>query len=154
MDKIALVVDTNIVFSSILNPASRIARVLVQHHQYFDFYSCGFLQTELDGYSERIGILSGKSSDDIQRIRQYVIKHITFIDDALIPASMVQRGYSYTREVDPNDTLFVALALWLEAPLWTGDKKLLNGLQSMGFPLGISTPDVFSIVIEREMGQK
>jgi len=37
------------------------------------------------------------------------------------------------RDIDINDAPFVALALELEAVLWTGDKTLKNGLKDKGF---------------------
>ncbi|MBK7751602.1 MAG: hypothetical protein IPI41_03030 [Flavobacteriales bacterium] len=42
-----LIVDTNIVFSAVLNSNSRIARVLIAGKRHFQFHSCAFLHTEL-----------------------------------------------------------------------------------------------------------
>lgn len=36
-------------------------------------------------------------------------------------------------DVDAKDTPFAALAIELDAPLWTGDKKLVLGLRKKGF---------------------
>lgn len=37
------------------------------------------------------------------------------------------------RDVDENDTAYVALTLELDAVLWTGDKELETGLRKKGF---------------------
>lgn len=42
---------------------------------------------------------------------------------------------------DPDDVDFVALALHLNAGLWTGDKPLYNGLKAAGFDTVFNTVD-------------
>jgi predicted nucleic acid-binding protein len=42
-----IVVDTNIVFSALLNSNSRIGRLLLDTRNHFEFYSCKYLQKEL-----------------------------------------------------------------------------------------------------------
>lgn len=44
-----------------------------------------------------------------------------------------------TQDVDQDDVAFVALALHLDAFLWTGDKKLVKGLLKGGFEKFIDT---------------
>jgi len=42
-----IVVDTNIVFSAILNTQSRIGQILINGSEYFDYYSVGLLKHEI-----------------------------------------------------------------------------------------------------------
>ena len=42
-----IVVDTNIVFSAILNTQSRIGQILINGSEYFDYYSVGLLKLEI-----------------------------------------------------------------------------------------------------------
>ena len=49
-----LVVDTNIVFSAVLNSSSAIARILIGGRRYFQFYSCEFLRTELHKHRPKL----------------------------------------------------------------------------------------------------
>jgi predicted nucleic acid-binding protein len=45
-----IVVDTNIVFSALLNSNSRIGRLLLDTRNHFEFYSCKYLQKEMKNY--------------------------------------------------------------------------------------------------------
>ncbi|KAA0989472.1 hypothetical protein FXO21_04515 [Dyadobacter sp. UC 10] len=42
-----IVVDTNVVFSGILNSSSRIGHILIDSKKHFEFFSCDFLQFEI-----------------------------------------------------------------------------------------------------------
>ena len=44
---IKIVLDTNIVFSAILNSSSRIGKIILQSKNYFQFYSCDYLKIEI-----------------------------------------------------------------------------------------------------------
>ena len=44
-----------------------------------------------------------------------------------------QHGYDLCKDIDVHDIPFLSLALELNLPLWTGDKKLKNGLLGKGY---------------------
>ncbi len=50
------------------------------------------------------------------------------------------------KDIDPDDIVFVALSLYLEAYLWTGDKVLYKGLKAKGFNRVINTQDIKKLV--------
>lgn len=45
-----------------------------------------------------------------------------------------------------DDIAFVVLSEYLDARLWTGDKKLLQGLEAMGFTKGIITDALYTLI--------
>ncbi len=49
-----IVVDTNIVFSTILNSYSRIADILFNSNKHFKFYSCNYLRHKLNKNWEKL----------------------------------------------------------------------------------------------------
>lgn len=53
-----------------------------------------------------------------------------------------------TKDVDEYDAPFIALSLELEAPLWTGDKKLIKGLERKGVEW------IFDAIRMREIREK
>jgi predicted nucleic acid-binding protein len=61
-----------------------------------------------------------------------IIERINFIPTDFIGTSSRQ-AYDLCFDVDIKDTPFVALAIELSIPFWTGDKKLKDGLTQKGF---------------------
>jgi len=51
---VIVVVDTNIVFSAILNSSSGIGKLLLTHNRHFDFYTCDYLQEELYNHRSKL----------------------------------------------------------------------------------------------------
>ena len=127
-----LVVDTNIVFSVLLNSNGSIGDLLFNSGQQFEFYSCGYMRQEIRKHWAKLKGISRLSEDQLQTAYALVLGRLNFIDEALIPAAAWAEAAHLTQDIDPDDTAFVALANWLQAALWTGDKVLYNGLKQHG----------------------
>jgi predicted nucleic acid-binding protein len=59
-----------------------------------------------------------------------VISCINFIREDLIPVDLYQKALKLCKSTDEKDTPFVALTLFLEATLLTGDKRLSKQLKN------------------------
>jgi predicted nucleic acid-binding protein len=53
---------------------------------------------------------------------------IFFIDEKLLPETVIFRAKELVKDIDFDDFAFVAIANYLNALLWTGDKVLMEGL--------------------------
>ncbi len=149
-DQVKLVVDTNIVFSAVLNSNSRIARILISGRRHFEFYSCEFLRTELEKHRPRLRKLTRLSDDDLDEVIEKVTANIRFINESTLPPQLLLRVEGMLAKVDPKDVPFVALAKRLKARLWTGDKSLAKGLGRSEARLFISTADLLNRLDELE----
>ena len=74
-----IVVDTNIVFSAILNPESPIGQIILNGSKYFTFYSADQLKTEIDSREDKILKISGLEKDDFFRIYGLIKSRIQFV---------------------------------------------------------------------------
>lgn len=128
-----IVVDTNIVFSVILNTNSYIANVILRPSTNFAFYSTSQLRTEIEIHRNKIKRLSGYSEAELTRIIELVYQQIKFIDVALIPKENFQNAEKLTSDIDIDDTEFVALTDFIKGKFWSGDKKLISGLAKKGW---------------------
>ena len=141
-----IVVDTNIVFSAILNSTSRIGQILITSKSNFQFYSCVFLKTELTKHQNKLLKLTKLSIEELEELQDLITKNITFIHEGLLPEKTIIAAEKLLIDVDLNDTVFVALTKNLKAKLWTGDKELIKGLKSKKFKEIITTGEILEIL--------
>lgn len=125
---VKIVVDTNIIFSALLSPNGIISDLLLNSSEIFDFYSPNFLLEELENHRAKLLKLTGYSAKELDFLRLTVFKKIDLIDLESIRQSTFEKSIELTKNVDEFDAPFIALALELDSPLWTGDKKLIKGL--------------------------
>jgi len=63
-----LVIDSNIVFSAILNSHSNIGQIILNGSKHFAFLVITFLMEEIDNHETRILSISGLSYSEYQKI--------------------------------------------------------------------------------------
>lgn len=137
-----LIVDTNIVFSAILNSQSWIGQILLHSDKSIKFYSPAFLKKKIINHKSRIKIFTTLPDDEIDELINLLYSKIHFIDENFIPKETLKKADELTKPVDFDDVVFIALAMHLRCKLWTGDKKLTTFLKSNGFSNIITTIDL------------
>lgn len=145
-----IVVDTNIVFSAILNPSSKIARIILGSKNYFQLYTCDFLKIELFHHREKILKYAKLSTQELQELEFLLFKNINFINENILPKELILKTEKLLRNVDVNDTPFVALTIHLDAKLWTGDKKLADGIENKNLIATLSTLQILDLLSHLE----
>ena len=141
-----LIVDTNIVFSTLLNPHSAIGEILMNIQDEFIFFAPELLKEELQRYAPKIAAYSKLNQKDLKGIKESVLSTINFVSEELISEESWAKAYSLTKDIDEDDTPFVALGIEYDAKLWTGDKILSRGLQKKGSDLIINTADLKRLI--------
>ena len=145
-----IIVDTNIVFSAILNSNSRIGKILLNSKEHFQFFTCNYLRTEIQRHRNKLLKLTKLTEDQLSELEDLITQHITFIDERLIPQDILIKTEIQLKAIDPNDTVFVALAKHLEGKLWTGDLQLYNGLKAKRFKNIILTSELSLLLDDLE----
>lgn len=84
-----IIVDTNIVFSAILNSNSRIGKILLNSNQHFQFFSCNYLRIEIQRHKKKLLKLTGLTETDLAELEGILLHKITFIDERLIPSDLL-----------------------------------------------------------------
>jgi predicted nucleic acid-binding protein len=142
---VILVVDTNIVFSGILSPSGVICDLLLNSKDIFAFYAPTAILDELNAHHQKLLKLSGLLEDELNFLIRTVIKKIDLIDLEVVQQPTWTKAAELTKNVDEFDTPFIALSLELSSPLWTGDKKLINGLKKKGIDWILDTETIKKI---------
>ena len=145
-----IVVDTNIIFSGLLNSTSRIGKLLLTSKNKFHFYSCDFLWHELTKHRKKLLRLTKLSEKELTELEKLLTQNLSFINESLIPEKQIISSERLVNDIDPNDIIFVALAKHLKAKLWTGDLELIEGLRSKGFRNVITTHELHNLSIASE----
>ena len=127
----SVIVDTNLIFSALIPKASKIREILFESNM--TFYSPNFLITEI--YTHKDKLLKNSKLNDSEFYLYFngIIEQIKFIPADFIGKDSRQKAYDLCKDVDIKDTPFIALAIDLGVPIWTGDKKLKEGLKLKGF---------------------
>lgn len=142
-----IIVDTNIVFSAILNQKSNIGKILIGKQKNCEFFSCNYLKEEISKYYPKIATIAGKDIRWVRNMERMVSSNISFIDEKrVIPTKIILESEEVVKDVDLDDILFVALTKYLKGRLWTGDKKLRNVLKSKGFNDVITTTELEALI--------
>ena len=140
-----IVVDTNIIFSALLNSNGAIGTLLFYSDPQFEFYSCAHMQTEIRRHWPKLLKISKLTDADLNRAYEQVTLKIKFIQEELIPEAVWADAEALVMEIDPDDADFVALANYLRGSLWTGDKVLYQGLRALGFQHIFTTSDLLDL---------
>jgi predicted nucleic acid-binding protein len=124
-----VVVDTNILISIFIKPDGRIADLYDSLKFHALLYISDYSLIEIANHTTKILKLSKLSKDEFEEIKFNVYKNINIINTDLIPDPFLIQAFGLCKNIDEFDAPIVGLALSLKAMLWTGDKKLLKGLQ-------------------------
>ena len=139
-----IIIDTNIVFSALLNTNSKIARILFQPKTGFNFYSTSILLDEIEEHRQKIQTYSKLTNEELQKVTTLVTNKIRFINYNLIPLETYSFAEKLTHDIDINDTEFIALTEHIKGRFWTGDKKLIKGLAKKNWNKFVSTEELYN----------
>lgn len=140
-----VVVDTNILFSGLITPFGKIADLIINPKYSFEKFCCHYTLIELFKYQPKIMELSKQTPENIGQILYGFLNKITFINEGQLSKNFIEQAYQITKNIDEKDIPFVALTLAIpNSFLWTGDKKLINGLRNQDFQYCISTEELFA----------
>jgi predicted nucleic acid-binding protein len=114
-----------------LNSQSTFAEILLRSDH--EFFVCEMTLVEIFKHKDKITKASRLSDDDLARLYHILLRRITLHKEDLISTENRRTAYHLCFDIDESDTPHVALALELDAFLWTGDKKLREGLKKKDF---------------------
>jgi len=140
-----IVVDTNIIFSALISAHSTIPDIIIAPLSNFRFFTTEFLFEELDNHKGKLQKASKLTEKEIDRAKTELFKYIKVISLEIIPQKIWLEAEYLAFDIDPDDISFVALSIYLDAFLWTGDKILYTGLRSKGFENAVLTSQLREI---------
>ncbi|MDP1588172.1 MAG: PIN domain-containing protein [Prosthecobacter sp.] len=127
-----VVIDANRIFSELIAANHQLRRAFTSLPK-TRFICPKYVFVEIFKHKERIADASGLSEPELLSLLHSILERIEFIDEDSIRLGSWTESWRLCRDVDENDTAYVALALDQDADLWTGDRVLEVGLRKKGF---------------------
>ena len=123
------VIDANILFSALIGSRTFYLDVIKN----FDLYTPDFVLKEIEKYEALILKKTRLTKPELNSFLIRLFKGITILPAIVIDKESRKEAFELCRGVDEKDTPYIALAIQLDIPLLTNDKKLFNGLKKKGF---------------------
>lgn len=121
-----IIIDTNIIFSCLLNPQNQLAKLLFFNNNRIKYYSCNYMLDEIANHWEKLKVISKLDDKSLQTSYFKILTCVNFVNEELIPSNIWRDSENICSNFDVYDTDFVALTKYLDGHLWTGDKKLIE----------------------------
>ncbi|RZK22671.1 MAG: hypothetical protein EOO56_07730 [Hymenobacter sp.] len=144
LPQVKIIVDTNIIFSALLNSNGSIGALLFNSGTHLEFYSCAYMRQEITRHWPKLQKISKLSAAELQEAYEKLLLRIRFIHEGLIPTAIWEQAEQTVQGIDPDDIAFVALTQYLQGALWTGDKVLYDGLKARQFDTVWLTADLLA----------
>ena len=126
-----VVIDHNILFAAIHTTSSWTRQKLLKAP--FQFYTPNFLIVELFKHRQRIVAKAKASEEDVLSYLSQILQKVHFFNEEIISVENFIEAFHLCKDVDENDTTYIALTLELGGVLWTRDEELKTGLKAKGF---------------------
>ena len=136
-----LIVDTNKIVACLVKDG-KVRRILFL--PFLELYTVQYAFEEIEKHIDAFLTKVSKSAFDLILFKaKFKLKSVGFSAE---DEKYIQMAKKMANEFDPDDFPFIALALKLNAPIWTNDRKLIiHGLKS-GAYLALDTEAVEELI--------
>ncbi len=141
-----IIADTNILISASLQSNGNLYSILTSRFSTIDFVVPEFALTEIKRHKERICKDSKIHIKIFQANLETILEAIHILPDTEVNNSHILTAENLTKDVDIDDTIFIAFSLALDSMVWTGDLKLYKRLRKIGFKNIITTKELTQII--------
>lgn len=114
------VIDSNILFGAIISSREIYFEILKK----FDLYTPDFALKEIEKYEQLILSKTRLAKKELNTFLVRLFRGITILPSIVIDKDSKQKAFELCKDIDEKDTPFIALAIELDIPFVTNDKKL------------------------------
>ncbi|MGB3343201.1 MAG: PIN domain-containing protein [Aequorivita sp.] len=118
---------------------------------YYEFYSPKYARTEILKHQDKLKEITNLNDEEFLEVYELILKNVTVLNHSILPKKDFETAFRYCENIDMDDTIFVAFSEYLKSRLWTGDKKLVRGLEAKGFKRAIDTEELYMDFIKKSI---
>ncbi len=137
-----IILDTNIIFSALVNTHGNIGDLLLNSGDVFSFYSCSYMRFEIEKHWNKLLKVSGLADIELRESQYRLYTRMSFFNEEIIPAETWLFAENLVNDIDIDDIDFIAINEYLEGNLWTGDKALYTGLKRKAYNKVVNTNEM------------
>jgi predicted nucleic acid-binding protein len=123
------VIDANILFGAIIS-SKRIYFDIIRN---FELYAPDFVLKEIEKYEELILKRTKLEKKELNSFLIKLFRGITILPSIILDKNSKQKAAELCKNIDEKDIPYIALAIELDVPFITNDKKLYKGLKEKKF---------------------
>ncbi len=141
-----ITVDTNILISALINSKGKEFAILKRSYRQIDFVSSVFLLKEFSQKINKVAALTNSSPADVSYQFKALTEQFLWVKEIELDSASLHEAEKLIQNIDPKDFLFVAVAVYFDSLLWSGDMKLYKGLRRRGFKNIVTTKELSEII--------
>jgi len=127
-----VIVDANIAFKCLVAGRGDL-RERIGPGGHPQLFTPRFLLVELFKHKERLIRASGLLEEDLLAGLHTLLNQLTFVHEADISMGTWVEAFRLCKDIDANDTPYVALTLHMNGRFWTEDNELKTALRKRNF---------------------
>ena len=77
---IKIIVDSNILFSAVLNINSRIGQIIINGQEFYDFYAPKYARTEILKHKDKIKKIAQLNDEEFLEVYELIFGYITILN--------------------------------------------------------------------------
>ncbi len=93
--------------------------------------------------------ISKLREDEVLELLYRILEKVEIIEINDIPLKYRKEAYDLVKNIDPADSIFISLFIFLNTKLWSGDKRLKNGLDNKNERMVINTQELIKMLGEK-----
>ena len=142
-----VVVDASVFVSALLRPDGAVASVLLDCRGRCGLIAPTNLLVELYAHRTRFAEALGVSVIEVEQLIEVLMKLITkIIEEEDVDERHFQNSRDLLADIDPKDSMYVAVAMEFDTMLWTVDMKLSHGLLRKNVHITIDTATMRALI--------
>lgn len=124
-----IIIDVNILFAGLISGK------IIYHELFdkFDFYLPDFALAELQKYQVEILRKSTMAHEKLKPYALSLFERLVVVPNILVTTQSYLEGFYLCKDIDEDDTPYLAFSLELGMPLLSKDAILVNGLRNKGY---------------------
>ncbi len=137
---IRYVADANVVFSALISGREGYLRMFTD----FDILLPDFALLEIQEHQRQILEDTRVNPELFRELTLRIFSYLTVVPNMLLSTRSYLAAYQLCKDIDEDDTVYLAVAIEFDIKLISKDEELINGLRAKGFQNIIHLSEFFA----------